>query len=90
MESSVFYDYFNITPKYKGCTRARKYNISVIIVSLLQIFENFSLVLVFSVNLHNYYCLVFKFLIILKLRRQKANRLFEKLELHVEEEGSQT
>ena len=31
--------------------RARQYNISVIIVSLLDILENFSLVLVFLVNM---------------------------------------
>ena len=36
---------------YVRCTRARKHNISVIIVSLLEILDNFSLVLVFSVNM---------------------------------------
>ena len=35
----------------QGCTRARQYNISVIIVSLLEILENFSFALVFSVNI---------------------------------------
>ena len=42
----------------EGCTRARQYNIYVIIVSLLEILENFSLV---SVDLFSqyekYYCL---------------------------------
>ena len=35
----------------KCCTGARQYKISVIVVLLLQILENFSLVLVFSVNM---------------------------------------
>ena len=71
---------------------ARQYNISVIIVSLLEILENFSLVLVFSVNM--------KSIVVLSGNsgsywsyadmRQKASRLFKKLEVRAEEKGTQT
>ena len=63
------------------------YNISVIIVSLLEILENLSLVLVFSENIKSIIALSWNSWSYWSYPnvQRKASRLFEKLEVHVEE-----